>query len=43
MFVDFLLFVSIGPIIAFFIYYLCADRKKSREYFEEHRGWHLEI
>jgi hypothetical protein len=43
MFLDFLLLISIGPIIAFFIYYLSDDRRRSQEYFEQDRGWNLEL
>ncbi len=41
MFLDFLLLISLGPIIAFFIYYLSDDREKSRKYLEENRSWDL--
>ena len=34
---DFLLFVVIGPLIGFFVYYLCEDRKRSKRYLDELR------
>jgi len=34
---DFFLFVILGPLVGFFVYYLCEDRKRSDEYHEELR------
>ena len=38
MFGDFLLFVIIGPLVGFFIYYLSEDRKKSEKYSDQLRS-----
>ena len=34
---DFLLFIAIGPLVAFFIYYLTEDRRRTKQYLEELR------
>ncbi len=41
MFWDFFLFVIIGPLIAFFIYYLTEDRKRADRYRAERDRCHL--
>ena len=34
---DFILFITIGPLIGFFIYYLTEDRRRAEKYHEELR------
>lgn len=43
MFLDLLLFLSIGPIIGFFTYYLISDRRRSEDYFADSSDFHLEL
>ena len=43
MLLDLLMFLSIGPIIGFFIYYLSNDRQRSEDYFRNSRDLHLKI
>lgn len=31
---DFILFLTIGPLIGFFIYYLAEDRRRSDDFFD---------
>ena len=35
---DFLLFVIIGPLVGFFVYYLSEDRKKSDKFIDKLRS-----
>lgn len=32
---DFMLFIILGPLVGFFIYYLAEDRKRSEKYLDE--------
>ncbi len=35
---DFILFMIVGPLVGFFIYYLTEDRKRSEEYLDQLRN-----